>query len=99
LLFADNSKKFMDSFSSEFHNEYINTLKRRFNTKRVHANIVYQEYINDRNHIHMNSTRWLTLTDYVNILFLLFNNLIIKILNELQTQIIRFGCFFVQILI
>ena len=63
----------MDSFSSEFHNEYINTLKRRFNTKRVHANIVYQEYINDRNHIHMNSTRWLTLTDYVNILFL-FNN-------------------------
>ena len=55
----------MDEFSSEFHREYLNTLKRRFGTKRVHANIVYQEYINDRQHIHMNATRWLTLTDYV----------------------------------
>ena len=55
----------MDEFSSEFNREYVNTLKRRFGTKRVHANIVYQEYINDRNHIHMNSTKWLTLTDYV----------------------------------
>jgi DNA/RNA-binding protein KIN17 len=55
----------MDGFSSEFNSGYVNVLKRRFGTKRVHANIVYQEYINDRNHIHMNSTRWLTLTDYV----------------------------------
>jgi len=65
LLFADNSSKFMDGFSSEFNTCYVNTLKRRFGTKRVHANIVYQEYINDKDHIHMNSTRWLTLTDYV----------------------------------
>ena len=55
----------MDGFSSEFNTCYVNTLKRRFGTKRVHANIVYQEYINDKDHIHMNSTRWLTLTDYV----------------------------------
>jgi DNA/RNA-binding protein KIN17 len=55
----------MDEFSAGFHKMYINTLKRRFGTKRVHSNIVYQEYINDREHVHMNSTRWLTLTDYV----------------------------------
>lgn len=65
LLFAENSSKYMDEFSGEFNREYINTLKRRFGTKRVHANVVYQEYISDRNHIHMNATRWLTLTDYV----------------------------------
>ena len=65
LIFAENSKKFLDEFSSEFNREYLNTLKRRFGTKRVHANVVYQEYISDRNHIHMNSTQWLTLTDYV----------------------------------
>jgi DNA/RNA-binding protein KIN17 len=63
----------MDEFSGEFNREYINTLKRRFGTKRVHANIVYQEYINDRNHIHMNATKWLTLTDYVQYLGLIFN--------------------------
>ncbi|CAF0809084.1 unnamed protein product [Brachionus calyciflorus] len=65
LLFAENSGKFMDEFSSQFNREYINTLKRRFGTKRVHSNVVYQEYISDRNHIHMNATRWLTLSDYV----------------------------------
>lgn len=26
-------------------------------TRRVHANVVYQEYISDRNHLHMNSTQ------------------------------------------
>jgi DNA/RNA-binding protein KIN17 len=65
LLFGENANKFMDEFSGEFNKVFLNTLKRRFGTKRVHANIVYQEYINDRNHIHMNATRWLTLTDYV----------------------------------
>ena len=65
LLFAENSNKFLNENSSNFNREYLNTLKRRFGTKRVHANVVYQEYISDRNHIHMNSTQWLTLTDYV----------------------------------
>jgi DNA/RNA-binding protein KIN17 len=31
----------------------------------VLAKNVYNEYINDRTHIHMNSTRWLTLTEFV----------------------------------
>lgn len=34
-------------------------------TKRVHANQVYQEYIADKQHLHMNATRWLTLTSFV----------------------------------
>lgn len=32
---------------------------------RVAAKVVYNEFIADRNHIHMNSTRWLTLTEFV----------------------------------
>ena len=51
LLFGENSNKFMDEFSAEFHREYLNSLRRRFGTKRVSANLVYQEYINDRNHM------------------------------------------------
>jgi DNA/RNA-binding protein KIN17 len=31
----------------------------------VHANQVYQEYIQDRNHVHMNSTRWTSLAGFV----------------------------------
>lgn len=34
-------------------------------TKRVGANVVYQEYISDREHLHMNSTQWETLTEFV----------------------------------
>ena len=26
-------------------------------TRRVHSNVVYQEFISDRNHLHMNSTQ------------------------------------------
>jgi DNA/RNA-binding protein KIN17 len=65
LLFADNSRRYLDEFSGEFKTGYILTLKRRFGTKRVNANAVYQEYISDRNHIHMNSTKWMTLTNFV----------------------------------
>ncbi|XP_044762933.1 DNA/RNA-binding protein KIN17 [Coccinella septempunctata] len=65
LLFADNSKKFMDEFSYDFQKEYLQILKRQFGTKRVNANRVYQEYISDKNHIHMNATRWVTLTGFV----------------------------------
>lgn len=65
LLFADNPDKFLDSFSQEFLDGYVSLLKRRFGTKRVHANNVYQEYIQDRHHIHMNATQWETLTDFV----------------------------------
>lgn len=37
----------------------------RFGTKRVRANQVYQEYISEKSHLHMNSTRWVTLTEFV----------------------------------
>lgn len=65
LLFADNSKKYIDSFSNEFATGYLELLRRRFSTKRVNANKVYQEYIADRHHLHMNATRWLSLTGFV----------------------------------
>lgn len=37
----------------------------RYNTKRIRANQVYQEYIQDKHHIHMNATQWATLTEFV----------------------------------
>ncbi|WAR25440.1 KIN17-like protein [Mya arenaria] len=49
----------------DFQDGYLELLRRRFGTKRVHSNIVYQEYISMRDHTHMNSTQWETLTDFV----------------------------------
>ncbi|XP_017059782.1 DNA/RNA-binding protein KIN17 [Drosophila ficusphila] len=65
LLFADSPGKFLHSFSKEFSDGYMELLRRRFGTKRTSANKIYQEYIAHKEHIHMNATRWLTLSDYV----------------------------------
>ncbi|XP_022233656.2 DNA/RNA-binding protein KIN17 [Drosophila obscura] len=65
LLFADSPGKFLHNFSKEFSDGYLELLRRRFGTKRTNANKIYQEYIAHKEHIHMNATRWLTLSDYV----------------------------------
>ncbi|KAF1372162.1 hypothetical protein PFLUV_G00262320 [Perca fluviatilis] len=64
LLASEDPNKFMDHFSDEFKSEFLELLRRRFGTKRVHNNIVYNEYISFREHVHMNSTQWETLTDF-----------------------------------
>lgn len=64
-IFQDNPDRVMDSFSKEFESVYLETLKRRHSTMKVNANHVYQEVIRERHHIHMNSTCWATLSDFV----------------------------------
>ncbi|XP_041968452.1 DNA/RNA-binding protein KIN17 [Aricia agestis] len=65
LLFADNASKYIDQFSKEFADGYLELLSRQFGTKRVNANKVYQDYIANRDHLHMNATQWETLTEFV----------------------------------
>lgn len=65
LLLAEDVDKYMDSFSREFQEDFLKLLKRQFGTRRVRANQVYQDYISDRHHTHMNATQWETLTDFV----------------------------------
>ena len=62
-LFAENPDQQIDEFSAEFERGFIETLSYRHGTKRVQANRVYQEYIGDKHHIHMNATIWTSLTE------------------------------------
>ncbi|XP_036257368.1 DNA/RNA-binding protein KIN17-like [Molothrus ater] len=64
LLAAENPQQFMDYFSEEFRRDFLELLRRQFGTRRVHNNVVYNEYISHREHIHMNATQWETLTDF-----------------------------------
>lgn len=64
-VFAENPNSFLDEFSKEFERGYLQTLSHRHGTKRVKANVVYQEYIADKQHIHMNATIWTTLTTFI----------------------------------
>ncbi|KAI6661087.1 DNA/RNA-binding protein KIN17 [Oopsacas minuta] len=61
LLVAENPYKYTDQFSREFLANFLDILRKQYGTRRVLANTVYQSYIADRNHLHMNSTRWMTL--------------------------------------
>ena len=65
LLFGENSGKYLSGYSKDFEKAYTDILRRQYPEKRVHANVVYQQYINDKDHIHMNSTCWVTLTSFV----------------------------------
>ncbi|KAH9949786.1 domain of Kin17 curved DNA-binding protein-domain-containing protein [Amylocystis lapponica] len=65
LVVGENAGRHIADFSSEFQHDFVQLLSRRFGTKRVKANTVYQEFIQDRSHLHMNATRWVTLTEFV----------------------------------
>lgn len=64
-IFAENPSLVMHGYSEEFEKIFIDSLSRRHGTKRVYANVAYQEYISDKNHTHMNATKWETLTNFV----------------------------------
>jgi len=65
LVVGEHAGKHIADFSAQFQAEFVALLSRRFSTNRIKANTVYQEYIQDRHHLHMNSTRWLSLTEFV----------------------------------
>ncbi|KAG5220654.1 domain of Kin17 curved DNA-binding protein-domain-containing [Salix suchowensis] len=65
LVVGEHAGKHIANFSAEFQSTFVKLLSRRFGTNRVRANTVYQEYIADKEHLHMNSTRWVTLTEFV----------------------------------
>jgi DNA/RNA-binding protein KIN17 len=65
LLVGENPGRYLDYFSDEFLRNFMDLLRRQFGTRRVHCNVVYNEYIKDRHHFHMNSTKWVTLTGLV----------------------------------
>ncbi|KAI0769099.1 domain of Kin17 curved DNA-binding protein-domain-containing protein [Trametes elegans] len=65
LVVGESAGKHIADFSGQFQHDFVQLLSRRFGTKRVKANTVYQEFIQDRNHLHMNATRWVTLTEFI----------------------------------
>ncbi|GFR52671.1 hypothetical protein Agub_g15295 [Astrephomene gubernaculifera] len=64
-LFGMNAHRVVEGYSEEFESAFMEHLRRAHPFSRVLAKNVYNEYITDRHHVHMNSTRWLTLTEFV----------------------------------
>jgi len=64
-MFSENSNAFMDEFSKEFEEGMLEIISRKARSQRCSANVIYREYIGDKQHFHMNATIWETLTDFV----------------------------------
>lgn len=65
LIVAANPNKFMSGYSEMFEEAFLENLRRRHGTKRMRATHVYNEYIADKLHVHMNATQWTTLGSFV----------------------------------
>lgn len=56
----------VEDYLRQFEREFLRLLRINHGTKKINANKFYQEYIlSDKNHVHMNATRWNTLTSFV----------------------------------
>lgn len=64
-LASQNKALVFDRFSKEFESAFMDLVKRRCRTKSVLANKIYNEFIADRNHVHMNATKWESLGGFI----------------------------------
>lgn len=56
----------VEQFLLQFEAEFLRLLRVNHGTKKISANKFYQEYIlHDKDHVHMNATRWSSLTAFV----------------------------------
>lgn len=64
LLVGEDPKKFINDYSNQFKRDFLHLLKTAHGEKKVNMNNFYQEYIRDKEHVHMNSTKWPSLTEF-----------------------------------
>lgn len=64
LVVGENSQKFIQDYSSQFQRDFLQLLRTSHGEKRVHLNHFYQGYISNKEHIHMNATRWPSLMEF-----------------------------------
>ncbi|KAF2716633.1 hypothetical protein K431DRAFT_278505 [Polychaeton citri CBS 116435] len=64
LLVGEDPRKYINEYSNQFMRDFVQLLRTAHGEKKVHMNNFYQEYIRDKDHIHMNSTKWPSLTEF-----------------------------------
>ena len=68
VVVGENSGKFIQDYSNQFRRDFLQLLKTSHGEKKVNANHFYQEYIANKEHVHMNATRWSTLSEFTKML-------------------------------
>lgn len=65
MVVGENAPKHIKDYSMQFRRDFLTLLRTAHGEKSVNANRFYQEYIQDKEHVHMNATRWKTLSEFV----------------------------------
>ena len=61
---GEDPKKYIEKYSREFQHDFLQLLKTSHGEKSIDVNHFYQEYISHKEHIHMNATKWPSLTEF-----------------------------------
>ncbi|KAF2801713.1 uncharacterized protein BDZ99DRAFT_469456 [Mytilinidion resinicola] len=61
---GEDPKKYIEQFSREFQHDFIQLLRTSHGEKAVNINHFYQNYIANKEHTHMNATKWPSLTEF-----------------------------------
>jgi DNA/RNA-binding protein KIN17 len=61
---GENPQKYIQQFSNDFQRDFVSLLRITHGEKYISINRFYNEYIRDKEHVHMNSTRWASLTEF-----------------------------------
>ncbi|KAI0403672.1 domain of Kin17 curved DNA-binding protein-domain-containing protein [Xylaria palmicola] len=64
LIVGEDMKGHLEGFSQDFLKDFIQLLRTSHGEKPVHINQFYQNYIANKEHIHMNATKWPSLTEF-----------------------------------
>lgn len=64
LVVGEDPKKYINQYSDEFQKDFLQLLKTGHGEKQVQINQFYQGYIANKEHIHMNATKWPSLTEF-----------------------------------
>src|SRR6201995_5296652 len=63
-LIGEDPKKYIRQYGEQFKRDFLLLLRTAHGEKPVHVNKFYQEYIANKEHIHMNATQWNSLTEF-----------------------------------
>ncbi|KXJ93280.1 domain of Kin17 curved DNA-binding protein-domain-containing protein [Microdochium bolleyi] len=64
LVVGENTKQFLGEYSDQFKKDFVQLLRTSHGEKQVQINHFYQSYIANKEHVHMNATKWPNLTEF-----------------------------------
>ncbi|OMP89137.1 KIN17-like protein [Diplodia seriata] len=64
MIIGEDPRKAINDFSRQFEKDFLLLLRTAHGEKTTNLNHFYQEYIRNKEHIHMNATKWPSLTEF-----------------------------------